>query len=117
MTLNDMPAIQQRVINDAVRNLKAAGCQYAIILPSGEQIGELKVVVPAKRTRVNHFTQTGYLARVDAMKVGDVEVFDAAGMDIQNYRSAISARGIRTFGKGSINTCIEGTNIQIMRLS
>lgn len=118
MALQDMAAIQQKVIRDALVKLDACGCKYAIMLPDGSVLGELEVINRSgvKRHRINHFTQTGYIARVDAMKVGDVEVFDGSAVtDIENYRSAIGARAIRVFGKGSAETLIKDGKIELLR--
>lgn len=118
MSLADLSKIQQKVIEDAMRKLLAANCKFAILLPDGEKLGDLELALPKKHgkgSRINNFIRTGYRERVRAMKVGDVEVFETDGTSIKNYQSAICSCGLRAFGNGHFNTCINGSTIEAMR--
>lgn len=121
MALADLSQVQQKVIEEAMRKLHAAGCKFAVMLPGGDLLGELEVVIKKPGTgrhKLNNFKANGYMTRVDKMKVGDVEVFDTSEIPaeyIRNYRSAICARAIRMFGNGNANTAVTGFGVELMR--
>lgn len=115
------PEIVERCIALAVRNLKAANCQFAIITPSGEKLGELTIVRNGggKGSKRFHFKQTGYVDKVKAMEVGDVLEFSAPeGVPIEHYRSAITSAASKTFGAGSTMSHIkDGAIVEVMRVA
>lgn len=111
--------IIEKVIDQAVRNLRSAGCQFAVITPDGRKLGELSVDQPKKvtRKRVNDFTVSGYMERVDAMQPGDVEIFKVGMYNAEQFRGAISARAFTKFGKGNATSTIVGDEVQLLRLA
>ncbi len=112
--------IIEKVIETAARNLRSAGCQFAILKPDGEVLGDLQLApkkTGIKRHRMNNFIVTGYHERVDAMQPGDVQVFEVGDFDAEQYRGAISARASTVFGKGNSTSTIEGKEIQLLRLA
>lgn len=114
-----MSAIIDKVIQEAIRNLKSCGCQFAVITPSGDRLGDLEVkpVKIRKGTRpVNDWKSSGYIQVIEKMKPGDVEVLRIPGGD-RRFQSAVCATAVRFFGKGNYQTVINGDHVEIMRLA
>lgn len=113
--------IIEKVIDQAVRNLRSAGCQFAVITPDGRKLGELTVDQPKKKRgahrRVNDFTATGYITKVRGMNVGDVLVFEAGAFNPEAYRKTIIAAALTAFGKGNATSSIQGDKIELLRLA
>lgn len=109
--------IIEKVIDQAVRNLRSAGCQFAVITPDGRTLGELTVDHPKKRRRVNSFVETGYQDRIVEMSVGDVVVFDPEGRDIEAFRKVIIAHAGYCFGNGNATSHVNGDKIELLRLA
>lgn len=103
--------IKVKAIEAAVRTLANLGCKLKVIAPDGVEFGEL-VVAPVKtKTVVNHFIQTNYRAKVDALQIGGITTVAWSDKDsIENLRAAMASRGIRRFGKGSCTTDIDRAN-------
>ena len=114
-----MSAIENKVLTDAIKRLQSLGVRYAIVDRDGVKHGDLEIVTDTPMPR-NNYRQYGYIERVDAMQVGDVEVFEntLSRDDAENYRSAIVSRGIRQFGKGSMTSCFNAAGaIEVMRIA
>lgn len=117
------PPIVEAAIERVVRNLTATGCKYAIQKPDGEwllQGVEVKPPTKPKRqpkyTKKNHFAPTGYIGKVKAMAVGDVEVFAIGAFPRDAFRSSIAGAALAAFGKGNAQTCFADDTIQLLRL-
>lgn len=113
------PSIIDKTIDQAVRNLTASGCKFAIITPDGRQLGELILEAPKKpvRKHVNDFASTGYTATIKAMQVGEVAVFESDRFNPAAYRGAISACACSYFGPGNATSTIRDGKIELLRLA
>lgn len=113
------PSIIDKTIDQAVRNLAAVGCQFAIITPDGRQLGELALETPKKPTHkhVNDFASTGYIATIKAMQVGEVAVFESERFNAQCFRASIIATASKTFGSGNATSTLRDGKIELLRLA
>lgn len=113
--------IIEKVIDQAVRNLRSAGCQFAVITPDGRKLGELAVDQPKKyagRRRIHNFAASGYIQQIEKMSVGDVLEFTApADAKPEEFRKAIIATAVKLFGNGNATSHITGDKIELMRLA
>ena len=103
--------IKVKAIEAAIRTLTNLGCKIKVITPDGAEFGELVVAQAKKKSITNHFAQTGYRAKVDALGIGDITTVAWSDAEsIENLRAAMISRGIRVFGKGSCTTDIDRVN-------
>jgi hypothetical protein len=113
-----MSAVEQKVLADAIKKITALGFQFAIIDRDGRKHGDLEVATEPAVPR-NDFRQFGYIERVRAMQVGDVEVFEIHDASArENYRSAVVGCGIKAFGTGTMTSCFNAAgNLEVMRVA
>lgn len=116
-----MKEVQKKAIENAIRLLKGAGCNYAVVTPDGAKLGNLQLALPklSKRRRKHNFTRTGYIPRVKNMAPNDVVEFDTTGMtkvEKQAFRAAIAACAHANFGKNSHKSTIVGNKIELLRI-
>lgn len=116
-----LTAFQKDIIKKAALTLKNLGCQYAIIDREGNRLGELVVVTKGKgkkSPRIHDFASTGYIPKVEALELGQSELFEAPdGVDPHTYRSSIAACANRVFGSGACKSHVEGNLIEIVRIA
>lgn len=104
----------------AVTLLKALKADFKIILPTGEEYGNLEVArASEKRKNTN---KRGSLFALYAhvlkdMQPGDVGVIPVPeGIVAENLRGAISGYASTRWGKGSARTVIENNTVEILRV-
>lgn len=86
----------------AARILTAAGCQYAIITPSGDQIGDLEVCRPKRKVLYRNAEKFAYSEKVAAAAPGDTLVFESIDKgELDSLRRAVTGALIRRYGAGS----------------
>lgn len=100
---------RESAVKKAVALLKAAGAQFAIIF-NEERFGELPIQEPTTRREVTNWNaRYGHIAKIDAMKVGDVVEFHCAPEDTLPFSNAIRAITSGRYGPGSYEmTTTEG---------
>jgi hypothetical protein len=113
-------AITAKTIEQAIKLLKATGCQYKIIDVAGNEYGDLKVVAEkgtkkrksthAYGSVTNHFKP--YLKDLD---VGDVAVVPIDKFEHASLLSCVAAWCVTNWGKGNARTCRSGDTIQVLR--
>lgn len=110
--------VKTNTIIKAIRLLDAAGAQFKIIAATGEEYGTLKLAEPVGRARRhNVYAVTGYIPKVEAMKVGEVLVLEVpAGEAPGGFQSAICGRAGAVFGAGNYTTSRNGNNIEVLRI-
>ena len=116
--------IIETTIARAVTLLLACGCTFVLSKPDGEIVEHgmqasppiIPVIKPHRKRTVHHFKTTGYIDRIKAMQVGDVEVFETAGYPFEAYRSAISSQASHQWGKGNGTSIKQGSTVQLLRL-
>lgn len=105
--------IKQQGLEKAIRILDGLQAQYKIIALDNEY-GTLEVV-PPKKPRTD-YKCLGYLERLGAMQVGNVEHFLAPeDMDAEGYRRTISARATGYFGAETTMTTVDGQSVVVWR--
>lgn len=115
-----MKEVQKKAVDNAIRALRAVGCQFAVVTPDGEKLGELQLALPklSKRRRVHNFRQLGYIPKIKNMAPGDVAEFDVSGMEKKvrdSFRASIAACARQHFGAASHTSTIVGNTIQLIR--
>ena len=110
--------VRTKAITQAVRLLNAAHAQFKIISENGEEFGELEIVAAKTRTRRhNVFAASGYIPKIEAMQVGDVEVLESPETeDVKKFRSAVCGCAGRVFGNGNYTTLVNGNTIELLRV-
>lgn len=111
--LND---IQKRVLQETLRKLAALPVKYAIVLPSGEKLGTLDIVVENPNKRTIHRTGVKYKPFYEKilseLAVNDTaEVFlpeDAPeGAKLESLQSAICGYCSSAWGNSTYTTMID----------
>lgn len=113
-----MNEVQTRVIERAIRDLKALKCAYAVVTPDGKKFGDLKVVKPTKRR--NDFASNGYRKAIKAMGIADViELPIPDGVKPSKYHSVVSASACTLFGARNYGTAISSDRkfIEVIRMA
>ena len=114
-----MLEIQEKMLHGAIKTLTLLNCEFAVKMPDGTVAGTLKVETSATRTRLRRrhdFSAYNIPERVDAMKVGDVDVYPCPDpKEREALRNCISAKGCTRFGKGTFTTGVVREEVQCMR--
>jgi hypothetical protein len=101
--------VQRIKFEQAVKVLDLLGAKYKIILPDGEEHGELKVAEEKKPTKRNlpsygrNETRNFFIPLVCNMKAGDVVVVDCAQYDKRVIARDISAYYSNKLGGSTIS--------------
>ncbi len=118
-----MSNLLDKAVEDAIRNLNAAGCKYAILKADGTTIDGGLDVKPAKppkkeRTRtVRHdFRATGYMAKIHESVVGEVVRLEKNDYPVEAFRSTVSAYLVNHFGRGNSMTTVADGQVEFLRL-
>lgn len=115
----EVSAVQQEALKRAVALLKAAKLSFAIQLADGSYLGDLTVVPPKQRIRVNNFKAMfpDYISQIEAMKPGDELTWTAETPELAfSFRSAVSSNAVRFHGAKSCITVTEGNQVQVLRV-
>jgi hypothetical protein len=110
-----------KAAQQAITLLTALKADFKIILPTGEEYGNLEVVRPKERTRVQ-VNKRGSLSAIyqpiiQEMQVGDVKVVPVPeGVGVENMRGAIAAFAVTHWGKGASKTCVTDQTVEILRV-
>jgi hypothetical protein len=119
-TQTPMPEIYTTMANKAIKDLNLVKAQFIVILPDGTTFdsgGDLIVLAgpkkekkPQQRKMPHGAYSTAYRAAIEAMKVGDVEVFTpttdmiARGVTINDLQGAISSIAHGSWGNDAHKT-------------
>ena len=95
--------LQDKAIGTALRMLDNLGCVYAVILPSGETLGTLKVEPQRKQKSPHKHGAIMNHARpfLTAIKIGDVGFIPFGEYDPKSFCSSISAYCSKQWGAKS----------------
>ena len=110
-----------KAAQQAISLLTALKADFKIILPTGEEFGNLEIVRPKDRTR-NMKHRRGALSDIykpfiESMAVGDVVVIPVPeGIDPLDMRGSMSAFASKNWGNGSAKTCINENTVEILRV-
>lgn len=110
-----------KAAQQAITLLNALKADFKIILPTGEEYGNLEVVRPKERTRVQHNKRGSlfviYEPIIKSMRIGDVKAVTIPdGVAPEHIRGAISGYASHHWGAGSAKTCVTGNTIEILRV-
>lgn len=111
-------AVTTKTIEQAIKLLKATGCQYKVIDSAGNEYGELEVAEKKKKRSSTY--QYGELTKhfkphVENAAVGDVVVIPMSKYDYKTLIRCLSAWCATNWGKGNAKTCRAGDTIQVLR--
>lgn len=101
--------VQRVKFEQAIKVLDLLGAKYKIVLPDGEEHGELKVVEEKKKTKRDLpsygrlETRNFFLPFVNGMKAGDVVVIDCIEFDKRVIARDISSYYCNYKGKGFVS--------------
>lgn len=123
-TTMSVSTLLDKAIQDALRNLNAAGCKYVIQKADGTVINGGLEIAPVKAARKKeqrprtNFAQSGYMEVLKAAKVGEVLELPYGDFVPEDYRSTISASASRHFGNGNAMTTVnhEKRCVELLRL-
>lgn len=110
-----------KAAQQAIALLTALKADFKIILPTGEEYGNLEVVRPKERTRVQMNKRGSlsavYLPIIESMKVGDVMTVPVPEhLVAEHVRGAMAAYVSKNWGVGSAKTCINENAVEILRV-
>jgi hypothetical protein len=111
--------VQQLAVEKAVKFLTASKVPFAIEMPDGTFLGDLKVMPKVTRLKQNNWRiiMPGYIEKIEAMQVGDVVMWQVENIEtVERFRSAVSGQGNRSFGSGAFMTAVKDSSIEAMRL-
>ena len=125
---NTTPSVVEKAIAKAEVMLKAVNAQYIVVLTDGSVIshGGLELAQPkqaVKRKRrdsdVPHGTYTTFLQLkgFDAMEKSDVLQVDVGLMSPESVRGVACSRAAKLWGAGSVITTVNGSTVEILRVS
>ena len=111
-------AVTTKSIEQAIKLLKATGCQYKIIDAAGNEYGALQVA--EKKKKRNGIYQYGELTNhfkpyVKDLEVGDVAVIPMDKFDYKTLIRCLSAWCNTQWGSGNTKTCRSGDTLQVLR--
>lgn len=110
-----------KAAQQAISLLTALKADFKIILPTGEQYGNLEIASPKPEPRYRRYPH-GTLVNVyrpflDEMVVGDTRVIPAPeGIEVKHLRGAVAGHASKFWGNGSAKTCITGNTVEILRV-
>jgi hypothetical protein len=110
-----------KAAQQAITLLNALKADFKIILPTGEEYGNLEVVRPKERTRVQHNKRGSlsavYLPIIQSMQVGDVMVVAVPeGISPEHMRGSMAGYANKNWGSSSAKTCITENTVEILRV-
>lgn len=121
-TQTQLPLVVQNTINDAVRKLKASGCQFKVVAPDGTEWGDLKVEQPKKKIQNpnrphgalrNYYDQfVDYTAPVGTV----IQIPKHPVYTTEEIRSGVCAKLSTHWGKGTYTTAVSKAGVvEILR--
>lgn len=115
-TATELSTVQEHAVDRAIRYLKSAKVKFAVMMPNGEVVGDLKVS-PKTNGSKTRYKQLGYIKIIDGMKPGEVHSFETPeGLDANGYRASIASRASHSWGNGRSMTAVTGNRVELMRL-
>jgi hypothetical protein len=110
-----------KAAQQAIALLNALKADFKIILPTGEEYGNLEIVRPKIYKRNQNYkrgTLIGvFLPIIESMEVGDVRVVEVPeGIEPDHMRGAMTGHISKRWGKGSAKTCVNGNTVEILRV-
>lgn len=113
-----MTTIQDTAVKRAISILQAVNAKFKVITVDGEEFGELEVVAPRTRRKINNFSSTGYTKVLDALQPGEVAVLEIPpGVPAESFRKPICGSAGRRFGNQNYMTTITGNTVEILRIA
>ena len=115
--LNLMNDLESKAINKAVQILKNLNCKVFVVLPNGEQIGELPKKEYKRNLRIPFGSATKHFKPyIENLKAGDLAVVPFGDLPASSISSSMSAYMSKTWGNGSYNFQRVGNEFHVLRL-
>jgi hypothetical protein len=125
---NTTPSVVEKAIAKAEVMLKAVNAKYIVVLPDGSVIsqGGLELAQPnqpIKRKRRDADVPYGAYTLLlqangfDAMEKTDVLQVDVGAMAPESVRGVACSRAAKLWGAGSVITTVNGSTVEILRVS
>ena len=118
-----MKDIQKRELTRAIDLIKALGCAYKVITPTGESFGDLQVIEPktTKRGPRKHpyGVVVAHVRQHLDMKapVGIVQEIPCYELDNETVRSSICTALTAAWGKDTYTTATQPGKVEVMRIA
>jgi hypothetical protein len=122
------PSVVEKAIAKAEVMLKAVNAKYIVVLPDGSvisqgglELAQPKQAIQRKRrdSAVPHGAYTVLLQAngFDAMEKSDVLQVDVGLMAPESVRGVACSRAAKLWGAGSVITTVNGSTVEILRVS
>lgn len=113
-------AITAKTIEQAIKLLKATGCQYKIIDVAGNEYGDLQAGTKKVNKRRPNAYAYGALTAHFKPHLRDLDVGNVAVIPLDKFKyprllSCLTAWCTTNWGKGNTRTCRSGDTIQVLR--
>ena len=120
----ELPLVVSRTIQQAIRQLEAAGCEFRVNAPNGESFGTLKVE-ERKKKKMNPNREYGELRgyydkymNYNASVGSVVQIPATEKYSAEEIRGGICAKLTDRWGKGTYTTAITKNGVvEILRIS
>ena len=116
------PEIVTKTIMQAEKMLRATGCDYKILTPSGDEFGNLEVMPKRKRT-INPNREYGELVKhydqyidYDAAE-GDVFEIPKGPFTTEEIRRGVCSKLSKSWGNGTYTTVVVEDVVQVLRIA
>ena len=116
-----MKDIQKRELIRALDLIKALGCTYQVIAPTGDEFGDLQVTAPKTGKRAPRKHPYGaVVAHVRTQinlhsSVGDVQQIMCGGLDTETVRSSVCTLLTAEWGKDTYTTATQPGAVEVLR--
>jgi hypothetical protein len=123
-TNQELPLVVLKTIQQAIRQLEAAGCEFRVNAPNGESFGTLKVE-ERKKKKMNPNREYGELRgyydkymNYNASVGSVVQIPSTEKYSAEEIRGGICAKLTDRWGKGTYTTAITKNGVvEILRIS
>lgn len=117
----ESPAIVQRLVNDALRNLRLAGCAYRVMDADGGVFeNDIDRFEPKKPRAQYGKVKSVYFDLINGIQVGDVVVVPVPeDVELHSVQSGICATLGESIGTGNYTTHLNNSSraVEVMRLA
>lgn len=114
-----MLSIQEVALQKSLTMLKAAGAEFIVVLPDGQEIVHGNLKLASGKTRVQRVKKGTYLKiyeeTLKKVQVGEIAVIAAGMHDIDALRGALTGWCSHHWGNGNYITHIKDNTVEVMR--